>query len=243
LKRLFGLFLVLILVFSFAGLVQAETYVVGTSADFPPFEYIEDGEFEGFDIDLIRAIADEQDLDIQFQDISFDSLIPGLHAGTLDIVIAAMTITEERKQAVSFSDPYFVANQSILVHEEAEQDLTVLFGESRIGVQTGTTGDLWVTENLYDEDILTGNVVRYETFDLAIEDLVHKNLDAIVLDRPVAEAFMEGRPLIMVGEIITDEEYGIAVAHDSQELLQKINEGLEKVIESGKMDELIKKHF
>ncbi len=242
-RKLMYLVLVLALVLGLGGQAFAQTYVVGTSADFPPFEYIEDGEFVGFDMDLMRAIADEMDFEIEFRDISFDSLIPGLRTGTIDIVIAAMTITEERKQAVSFSDPYYVANQSVIVKEGLDRDLTVLFGDNRIGAQTGTTGDLWVTERLYDQGILTGQVVRYETFDLAIEDLVNENVEALVLDRPVAERFVEDRPLILVGEIITHEEYGIAVDRGNEELLQKLNEGLQRVIDSGRMGELIDKYF
>lgn len=242
-RKVLYLFLIMAVVMMLGGQALAQTYVVGTSADFPPFEYMEDGEFVGFDMDLMRAIAEEMDFEIEFRDISFDSLIPGLRTGTIDIVIAAMTITEERSRAVDFSDPYYVANQSIIVREDSGFNLTVLFGDNRIGAQTGTTGDLWVTEELYDEGILTGRVVRYETFDLAIEDLVNENVEALVLDRPVAERFVEARPLVLVGEIITHEEYGIAVDRGNEELLAKINEGLEKVVESGRMGELIDKYF
>jgi len=243
LRKVLYLFLIMAVVMMLGGQALAQTYVVGTSADFPPFEYMEDGEFVGFDMDLMRAIAEEMDFEIEFRDISFDSLIPGLRTGTIDIVIAAMTITEERARAVDFSDPYYVANQSIIVREDSGFNLTVLFGDNRIGAQTGTTGDLWVTEELYDEGILTGRVVRYETFDLAIEDLVNENVEALVLDRPVAERFVEARPLVLVGEIITHEEYGIAVDRGNEELLAKINEGLEKVVDSGRMGELIDKYF
>ncbi len=242
-RKVLYLFLIMAVVMMLGGQALAQTYVVGTSADFPPFEYMEDGEFVGFDMDLMRAIAEEMDFEIEFRDISFDSLIPGLRTGTIDIVIAAMTITEERARAVDFSDPYYVANQSIIVREDSGFNLTVLFGDNRIGAQTGTTGDLWVTEELYDEGILTGRVVRYETFDLAIEDLVNENVEALVLDRPVAERFVEARPLVLVGEIITHEEYGIAVDRGNEELLAKINEGLEKVVDSGRMGELIDKYF
>ncbi len=242
-RKVLYLFLIMAVVMMLGGQALAQTYVVGTSADFPPFEYMEDGEFVGFDMDLMRAIAEEMDFEIEFRDISFDSLIPGLRTGTIDIVIAAMTITEERARAVDFSDPYYVANQSIIVRKDSGFNLTVLFGDNRIGAQTGTTGDLWVTEELYDEGILTGRVVRYETFDLAIEDLVNENVEALVLDRPVAERFVEARPLVLVGEIITHEEYGIAVDRGNEELLAKINEGLEKVVDSGRMGELIDKYF
>ncbi len=221
----------------------AKTYRVGTSADFPPFEYVEDGKYVGFDMDLIRAIADEMDLEIEIVDMSFDSLIAALMTGNLDIVIAGMTITEDREEAVDFTDPYWTADQSVAVKEDSDKNITVLFGDNKIGAQTGTTGDIWVEENLVNTGILEGQFKRYETFVLAMTDLVNENVDAVVLDSPVAERYSKIRPVKIVGIIKTYEEYGIAVKEGNTELLEKLNEGLEKVKESGKMDELIGIYF
>jgi polar amino acid transport system substrate-binding protein len=145
-------FLSVLLLISFV--LFARTVTVGTSADFPPFEYIENGQFVGFDMDLMREIAKIAGFELKFVDMSFDSLIPALRAGQIDVAAAAMTITEERKKVVDFSMPYWTADQSIIVKADSDLTITVLFGKYRIGVQTGTTGDLWCTENLVQKGLV-----------------------------------------------------------------------------------------
>ena len=243
LKSLLVLLLIGLLLFTVGVAASAKTYVVGTSADFPPFEYVEDGEIVGFDIDLIKAIGEVKGFEVTFKDISFDSLIPALKAGNLDIVVSGMTITEEREKAVDFSIPYYSANQAVIVKEGSGKNITTLFGDHDIGVQTGTTGDLWVTDNLKKPGILKGRVVYYDTFVLVISDLINENLDAIVLDSPVAKRFAQLKPVEIVAEIITGEEYGLAVKDGNAQLLQLINEGIEELRASGKMDQLIDKYF
>ncbi|MGC9322444.1 MAG: basic amino acid ABC transporter substrate-binding protein [Kosmotogaceae bacterium] len=235
--------LVLLALLIFVGSAFGVKYVVGTSADFPPFEYVENGEFVGFDIDLIKAIAEEMRFEIEIRDMSFDSLIAALVSGNLDLVVSGMTITSEREEVVSFSKPYWTADQSVVVREDSEMTLTVLFGKHNIGVQTGTTGDLWVEENLVETKILTGNFKRYDTYVLAMTDLINKNIDAIVLDAPVAEGFAKVRPVKIVGIIKTYEDYGIAVNKANKQLLELINEGISRLEESGKLNELNLKHF
>lgn len=242
-KFLFTGLLVMVLVLSVGSLALAQTYTVGTSADFPPFEYVEDEEIVGFDIELIKTIAEDQGFEVEIKDMSFDSLPAALKTGNVDIVASGFTITEERKKAFDFSDPYYSADQSIIVKEGSDKNLTVLYGDNDIGVQTGTTGDMWVTENLAEADILTGEVVRFDTFVMVINDLINENLDGVVLDSPVAERFEEEEDVKVIGEIITGEEYGIAVQQGNQELLDKINNGLEALKESGKYDELLVKYF
>ncbi|RCW56531.1 MULTISPECIES: basic amino acid ABC transporter substrate-binding protein [Halanaerobium] len=242
-KKTLVTILVILAVLAFSSGVMAQRYVVGTNASFPPFEYVEKGEIVGFDIDLVKEIAKLQDFEVEFRDISFDSLIPGLASGSLDIVAAGMTITDARKEVVSFSDPYYSANQSVLVHEGSEEDLTVLFGSNDIGVQTGTTGDTWVRDKLVKPDILTGELRNYDSYVFVIRDLANQNIDAAVLDKPVAETYSKNNPVNVVAEVITGEEYGIAVGKNNQALLKEINAGLAKVIENGTMDKLIEKYF
>jgi len=228
----------------FATFVYAKTIAVGTSADFPPFEYIENGQFVGFDMDLVREIAKLADLEVKFIDMSFDSLIPALRAGQVDVVAAAMTITDDRKQIVDFSSPYWTADQSIIVKADSDLTITILFQKGRIGVQTGTTGDLWCTDNLVGKGLLPEkNLKRYDTFVLALSDLLNGNIDAIVLDSPVANRFAAVRPVKVVGVIVTGEQYGIAVKKGNKELLEKINSAIKVLNETGKMAELIDKYF
>jgi len=242
-KKTFVTILVILAVLTLSSGVMAQRYIVGTNASFPPFEYVEEGEIVGFDIDLVKEIAELQGFEVEFRDISFDSLIPGLASGSLDMVAAGMTITEARKEVVAFSDPYYSANQSVLVHEESEEDLTVLFGSNDVGVQTGTTGDTWVRDKLIEPDILTGELRNYDSYVFVIRDLANKNIDAAVLDKPVAETYSKDNPVNVVAELITGEEYGIAVGKNNQALLEEVNAGLAKVIENGTMDELIEKYF
>lgn len=231
----------LLLVVSF---VYAKTVTLGTSADFPPFEYIENGQFVGFDMDLMREIAKLADFELKFVDMSFDSLIPALRAGQVDVVAAAMTITDERKQVVDFSIPYWTADQSIIVKADSDLTITILYQKGRIGVQTGTTGDLWCTDNLVGKGLLPEkNLKRYDTFVLALSDLLNGNVDAIVLDSPVANRFAVIRPVKVVGIIVTGEQYGIAVKKGNKELLDKINSAIKILNETGKMAELIDKYF
>lgn len=242
-KKLLITVLTLSLIFAFSVVGLAQTYTVGTSAGFPPFEYVEDGEIVGFDIDLMKAIGEEMGFDVEFEDIAFDSLIPALKTGNIDVVAAGMTITEQRENTVDFTNSYYSADQSIIVKEESGKNISVLYGDNDISVQTGTTGDLWVTENLKDQGILTGNVKRYDTFVLCVSDLVNGNVDAVVLDSPVAQRYAEMRPVEIVGVIVTGENYGLAVNEGNAELLEKLNEGLRRIRENGKMNELIAKHF
>ncbi|MFW6264981.1 MAG: basic amino acid ABC transporter substrate-binding protein [Bacillota bacterium] len=242
-KKGFYLVLVFLVLVSLSSTVLAETYIVGTNAGFEPFEYVEDGEIVGFDIDLINEIAELQGFEVEIRDLDFASLISALASGTIDIVIAGMTITEERADTVDFTSPYYEANQAVIVREDSDMDLTVLFGDNNIGVQSGTTGDLWVDDNLASAEILTGDVNFYESYVYMITDLVNENIDAVVLDSPVAARFSETRAVEVVAEIITGENYGIAVQKGNNELLDLINEGLEEVETNGTMDELLDKYF
>lgn len=241
LRNLRIMVLVVAMVVLMGSLAFSATYTAGTSAGFPPFEYIEDGEIVGFDIDLAHAIGELMGFTVEFIDISFDGLIPALNAGTIDMAVAGMTITEERAKVVDFSIPYFSANQSVLVKEGSGKDVTVLYGNTRLGVQTGTTGDLWVEENL--ADVHTGQVTHYDTFVLAVRDLMLGRIDAVVLDDAVAQRYAKVEDVEVAAILITGEEYGIAVKKGNDELLAKINEGIRKARELGIMDDLLAKYF
>lgn len=241
-KRNFWIFLIVLSTIFSMGL--ATTYVVGTSADFPPFEYVQNGKYVGFDMELINAIAKTEGFNVQIRDMAFDSLIPALKAGVIDIAIAGMTITKERQKVVDFSDPYWFADQDVIVSKNSKYTVTVLFGNHKIGVQTGTTGDLWVTNNLVKPGILKeSGVKRYQSFIYALQALLNGAIDAVVLDSPVAERFAQVKPVKVVAVLITGESYGIAVRKGNTALLKKINDGLKKVKSSGKMSELIDKYF
>ncbi len=235
--------LTLILVLSMGSLALAKTYTVGLSAAFPPFEFVKDGEIVGIDVEVMNAIAQSQGLDVEFKDLgSFDSVFPALMSGHIDIIASGVTITAERQKKYDFSEPYYGSDQSVVVKGDLDNDLTVLYGDHDIGVQTGTTGDIWVTDHLKKKDVLKGEVARYDKYTMVIADLVNENLDAVVMDSSVANEYTKRRPIKVVGIIKTGEKYGIVVNKGNKELLKKINAGLKKIKQSGKLDEIIQKY-
>jgi len=227
----------------FAGGAQegAEKLIVGTSAGFRPFEYREKGEVTGFDIDLMKAIGAELGREVVVQDMDFDALIEAVSTGTIDVVAAGMTITDERKERVDFSQAYFIADQAVLVREKSDISLgsaaDLNNAKFKIGVQNDTTGAFWV-----DDNAPNATIKRYGKYIECIQDLENQNLDLIVLDKPVAEAFEKNRPAKMIMVIPTDESYGLAVKKGS-ELLKDIDKALKKVMSSDTWDELMATYF
>lgn len=229
-----------------AGNVQAEEAVtVGTSAGFPPFEIMEEGELVGFDIDLMKAVAEEQGFELKWRDLAFGSLIPALDAGKIDAVAAAMTITAERDKKVDFSNPYWSADQAVIIRENSEINVVqALMGERKIGAQTGTTGASWVKEQLVEKEIISEEVSRhYDTYVMAVRDLVNERLDSVVVDTPVANTFTKRQPVKIIAKLITGEQYGLAVKEGNTELSKELNEGLKKIKDSGRYDEIVAKWF
>ncbi len=253
-KALFGSLLVLILVISVSasGCTSEEEegkgeLVVGTSADFPPFEYMdEDDNIVGFDIELIKEIAESQGYEVTVQDMSFDSLIPSVKNEQIDVVAAAMTINEKRKEEIDFTDPYYEADQSVLLREGSDIQIDEVedLADHRVGAQTGTTGANYVNTNLVEQGNLNSDDFnRYETYLLAIRDLTNENIDAVVLDKPVAEAFAAERSVEVVHTIETGEAYGFGVTKGNEELLEDLNTVLEEFMGTEEWTQLVNKYF
>jgi polar amino acid transport system substrate-binding protein len=213
---------------------------VATDATWPPFESIDEQskEIVGFDIDLMNAIAKAGGFEVEYANVPWEPLLAGMAQCTYDASISAMTITEERKQSFSFSDPYFAAGQIVSVRID---DMEITGKDSlsgkRVGVQTGTTGDIEVQKMT--------NVARtpYDDIALAFQDLMNGQVDAVVADNPLALGYVgqNADKLKVVGEAFTDEYYGIAVCNTNADLLNKINKGLAKVKADGVIEELTTK--
>ncbi len=214
---------------------------VGTNAEYPPFESVdESGNIVGFDIDLMNAIAEAAGFEVEYVNTRWDGIFVALASGEFDAVISAATITDERKQTVDFSDPYFNAGQMIAVKIGSDIKSPEDLDGKKVGVQLGTTGDIWVSENTNAE------VVRYDEITLAFQALANGDVDAVVNDGPTSADIIKANPemgLTLVGEPFTDELYGIAVNKDRPEVLEAINKGLAAVKESGKYDEIYDKWF
>lgn len=223
---------------------EGETVLrAGTNPEFAPFEYVGDsGEIEGIDIDIINEIAKDLGVTITMEPMDFDALVPSLVSGKLDITIAGMTITDERKQSVLFSDPYFNATQVVILPENSEIATQDDLKGKRIGVQMGTTGDLMVSE----ESFGAGEVSRYNKGMDAALDLVNGRLDAVVIDTLPAKQFVASLTGLVVREdILVDvevESYGIAVQLGQEKLIAKINASLARMMEDGTYDAILVKY-
>jgi len=242
--------LVLCLLFSLTGCGKSEstttnkTLLVGTNAEFPPFEYINnDGVEDGFDIALIKAIGKEMGYDVTIKNMEFKSLIASITTGGLDASIAGMTITEDRKQSVDFSDAYYTATQYIIVPIDSSiTNLADLNGKD-IAVQEGTTGDFLATP-ADDNDVITDsttNVKRFKKGTDAVLELKNGGVDAVVIDANPAQEFVKANKesLKYIVEDTSTEEYAIAVKQGNTALLADLNEGLARVKANGTFDQLV----
>jgi polar amino acid transport system substrate-binding protein len=220
---------------------QPKVLKVGSEIAYAPFEsYDEKNNPVGFDIELLTAIAEDMGYKAEFQNASFDGLIPSLQAGKYDCVISAMTITEERAKSVLFSDPYFKAVQFIAFKKggTAYQKLADL-KNVKVGVQLNTTGQFAV------EDIGI-KPKKFETAPEAMNDLLIGGVDAAVIDNQVVLLFIQQNPNANI-ECVTadtpDEFYGIAFNLNNKELADKVNASLKKLKDNGKYAEIYSKYF
>ena len=220
----------------------ANTLVPGTASGFPPFEFVnENGDLVGFDIDLLSAVVEQTDYELgEWEDLEFGQLTTALANGRINVIAAAMTINDERDQTIDFTNPYYDANQAVLVREDGDfrpgspDDLA----DHPIGAQSGTTGANQMQALVEDGTISESQSTTYENYVLAIEDLVNGNIDAVIIDTPVAETFIQDRPVVMAFTIETDEQYGFGVQEDASEVQSALNDGLAAVRENGTYEEL-----
>lgn len=219
----------------------AEVLRVGTEPAFPPFESQgTGGELVGFDIDLMKAIGEQAGKEVQFESLPFDGLIPALQSGSVDAAISAMTITEERAKTVAFSRPYFKAGLAIAV-QDGTTDVAALddLEGKRIAVQIGTTGAAQAAA------IPGAQISTFDSAPLALQELANGNVDAVINDAPVTlDAIASGniKGLKVVGELVTEEFYGIALPQDSANV-EVINTALQALISNGTYAEIYQKWF
>ena len=202
-----------------------KTIIVGTAAEYPPMEFIENGEIVGFDIDLIKEVARLAGYNVEIQNVPWDGIFAALKAKKIDVIASAVTITEDRKKEMLFAGPYLEAGQGIVI----KKDRTDIKGPEdlkgkKVGVQKATTGDQAASAMEGVE------VVRYEDILMAFKDLEIGRIDAVINDVPVNayQIKKSGADLIQIAKKFTVEEYGFAVRQDDYVLQQALSQALQK---------------
>lgn len=240
-KKLVAAILAGTMVMSFGMAAMAEeggTLVMATNAEFPPYEYHEGDEIVGIDAEVAALIAEELGMTLEIEDMAFDSVLAAVQTGKADIGMAGLTVTEDRKESVNFSDTYAHATQMIIVTEDSDITTPDDLEGKTIGVQLGTTGDIYV------EDVEGASIDRYSKGFEAVQALIQGKVDAVVIDGEPAKVFVEENEGIkLVDEAFTEEEYAIAVAKDNEELLEKINAAMATLKENGKFQEVVDKYI
>ncbi len=212
--------------------------VMVTNAEFPPYEYYDNNKVVGIDVDIASAIADKMGVELDVQDMAFDSLIPAVQSGKADFTAAGMTVNEDRMKNVDFTDTYAEAAQVIIVKEGSEIKTPDDLSGKKIGVQTGTTGDI------YADDIEEANVQRFNKGMEAVMALSQGKIDAVIIDREPAKVFVkENAGLAILDEAFTEEEYAIAIKKGNTELLDKMNSAIKELKESGELKKIVDKYI
>ena len=221
---------------------EQKTVIVGTNAEFPPFEFVTAkgliGQYDGIDIAIIKQFADDHNVDVRIENMEFDSLLMALANGKIDCSISGMTITEERKEAVDFSNPYYAATQVMIVKEGSPIKKAADMADKKILVIQGYTGEICVKDMGY----------KYEAFKKgteAILELMNGKCDVVVIDSATAEKYVsdtKGLAIVRDDAAFGVEEYGIAVRKGNPGLLKMLNETVDGMLKSGKIAELAVKY-
>ena len=221
-----------------------DTLVMATNAAFPPYEYVDGEEYKGIDIEISQAIADDLGMKLQVDDMDFDSIIPAITTGKADMSLAGMTVTEDRKKNVNFSDSYATGVQVIIVPEDSDITGPDDLSDKLIGVQQGTTGDIYCSDTPENGGYGEDNVVAYQNGASAVQALKTGKVDAVVIDNEPAKAFVaENEGLKILDTEYITEDYAIAIAKDNTELLDKVNASLAKLKADGTVQSIIDKYI
>ncbi len=219
--------------------VEAGKLTMATNAAFPPYEMTTDaGEFEGIDIETAQAIADKLGLELQIDDMDFDAALLSVQQGKADIVMAGVTVTDERKAVMDFSDSYATGIQSIIVPEGSDIASPDDLAGKTIGTQRGTTGYIYCSDDFGDE-----NVVAYDDGLTAVQALNNGQVDAVVIDNAPAKEFVAANPgLVILDTSYAEEDYAIGVAKGSS-LKDAVNAALEELKADGTLQSIVDKYI
>ena len=220
---------------------EEKTLVVATHATFPPYEFYEDGEIVGIDIEIMQAIADKIGYKMEVVDMEFGSIITAVATGKADVGAAGITKTEERLESVNFTESYATGIQSVIVKDGgAVASLEDLKGEAiKIGVQQDTTGDIYATGE-FGED----HMVRFNKGADAVQALSTGKCDAVIIDNGPAEIFVDlNEGLSLLDSPYTEEEYSYEISYDNQELYELVNNALKELQADGTVQAILDKYI
>lgn len=220
------------------SLVKEGTLIMGTNAEFQPFEYKEGTGFAGIDVDIMKAIADKLELKLEIEDMAFESLTQSF--GKIDVIAAGFTIDPTREETCDFSDKYFNATQTVILKADSTiATLDDLKGK-KIGVQSGTTG-----KDKAEEVTDAAKVTQYNNGSLAVEALVSGQIDAVIIDKNPAMAYKDqhGDAVKLLEGLFDEEEYALAVKKGNKELLDAINQALKDIKADGTFDKIVEKYI
>ena len=212
--------------------------ILATEAGFAPYEYYQDGEIVGVDIDIAREIAASLGKELVIKDVSFDFIINEIKSGKSDIGAAGMSITKERLEEVDFSVEYAISNQVVIVSANSKITNINQISNQRIAVQLGTVADSYVNENYKD-----ATVIRQKKYLSMVEDLKAGKVDLIIMDLlPASEIVKSNDGLKILDEYLFTDKYGMAIKKGNKELLDKVNDVLTRLMSEGKIEEYTIKH-
>lgn len=218
---------------------------MSTNAAFPPYEMTaDDGSFEGIDVEVAEAIADKLGLELQIDDMDFDAALLAAQNGKSDMVMAGVTVTEERQTVMDFSNTYATGIQVVIVPEDSDiasiEDMT----GKMIGVQRGTTGDLYCSASVEDGGFGEENVTPYDNGLTAVQALQNGQVDCVVIDNAPAQEFVKANPgLKILDTEYANEDYAIGVAKGNTQLLDAINGALEELEADGTLQSIVDKYI
>lgn len=215
------------------NLVTEGKLIMGTNAEFPPFEYMEGGKVVGFDAAMMEKVAEKLGLALEIKNMDFDSLPEALSSGQIDVIAAGYTVTSEREEQMLFADSYYTARQTIIVKADSNIATKDDLQGKKIGVQSGTTGQ-------FEAEKLTDEVVPFNNGAMAVEALKSGQVDAVIIDNnPAAEYYNENSDTLkLLEKQFEDEDYAVAVKKGNTALLDAINEAIQELKEDGTLDNI-----
>lgn len=254
-KKIISIALVLVLAVTMLAAFTAcgtkeetkQTLVMATNAAFPPYEYKDGDNFAGIDVEIAGKIAEKLGMELKIEDVEFGSIIGGVQTGKFDMGMAGMTVTEERKESVNFSDTYQTAKQVVIVKADStikSLDDLKADGSMKFGVQQDTTGDIYASDTVENGGYGEENIIRYKVGADAVQALVSDKVQAVIIDNEPAKEFVKANEgLVILDGAWVEEEYAICVSKDNEELLTKINAALAELKADGTIQSIVDKYI